>query len=54
VGADHLRGQLLRGVGDGDAPVVGQLLADDHGGVLFLFGQVDPYSAVGGASLASL
>ena len=45
MGADNLRGQLLRGVGDGRAPVVGQLRADDYGGVLFLFGQVDAHAA---------
>jgi len=44
-----LSGQLLRGVGDGRAPVVGQLRADDYGGILLLFGQevadtASPYS----------
>ena len=29
--AGQLRGQLLRGVGDGRASVVGQLRADDYG-----------------------
>jgi hypothetical protein len=35
--AGQLRDQLLRGVGDGRAPVVGQLRVDNYGGVLFLF-----------------
>jgi len=45
VGADHFRGQLLRGVGDGRVPVVGQLRADDYGGILLLFGQEDAHAA---------
>jgi hypothetical protein len=43
--ANHLRGQLLCGVGDGRAPVVGQLRADNHGGILLLFGEIDAYTA---------
>jgi hypothetical protein len=35
--ADNLCGQLLRGVGDGRAPIVGELRADDYGGVLLIF-----------------
>jgi hypothetical protein len=45
VGADHLRGQLLRRVSDGRARVVGQLRADDYGGILLLFGQEDADTA---------
>jgi hypothetical protein len=45
VGADHLRGYHLRKVGDRASGIVRQFRADDHGGILLLFGQEDADTA---------
>jgi hypothetical protein len=45
VVADHLRGQLLGGVGYRGAVVSGQLGADNYGRVLIFLGKVDAHPA---------
>jgi hypothetical protein len=54
VGRNHLSGDVLGGAGHGDAGVVCELGADDHGGVLPFFRQVDADAAARGCPAHAL